>query len=86
MDIVSHLSHKFIPHYIAVTGTTRIFTNLSSNSWHIIFPTALEKVILYFLLGKQDFGKLGRSLEQIKRKIDDVELGRVGHARNKVGA
>lgn len=68
LDIVSHLSHKCIPHYIAVTGTTRIFTNLSSNSWHIsIFPTALEKVILYFLLGKQDFGKLGRSLEQINR-------------------
>lgn len=43
-------------------------------------------MIQYFLLGKLDFGKLGRALEQIKRKIDDLEMGRVGHARNKVRA
>lgn len=31
------------------------------------------KVLLYFLLGKLDFGKLRRALGHIKRKMDDVE-------------
>lgn len=49
---------------------------MSRNSWHFrILPTMVEKVkvLLYFLLGKLDFGKLRRDLGHIKRKMDDVE-------------